>query len=378
MSDTYLKRGVSSSKEDVHAAISNLSVGLFPKMFCKVFPDYLANDDDYVSLMSSDGSGTKSILAYLYWKETGDVSVWAGIAQDALVMNLDDMIAVGATGPFLYSSVINRNKNRIPGEVISAIIQGTQWCIDKLRENGVNITLTGGETADLGDIVRTVTIDGSMISRMKKDDLIYTHNIKPGQVIVGLASFGKANYEDEYNSGIGSNGLTGARHDILSKYYAKTYPETYEPQIDENVVYIGRHRMTDPASNGLNIGKSLLSPTRSFAPVMIPVLKEYKNDIHSIVHNTGGGHHKVAHFADNVRIIKDQLFEPPYIFQEIEKSSGSSHEEMHKVYNMGTRMELYIDESAAAGIIEISKSYGVNAKIIGRVEANDRLEIILK
>ncbi|MBK7956684.1 MAG: phosphoribosylformylglycinamidine cyclo-ligase [Bacteroidetes bacterium] len=377
MSESYLKRGVSASKEDVHNAIKNLSFGLYDKMFCKVYPDFLAGSEDWVSLMSSDGSGTKSILAYMYWRETGDVSVWAGIAQDALVMNLDDMLCVGARGPFLYSSVINRNKNRIPGEVIKAIIEGTQQYIETLHEHGVNIVLTGGETADLGDLVRTITVDGSMVSRMQKKDLIYTHHIQPGHVIVGLASYGKSTYESAYNSGIGSNGLTSARHDLLSKKYAENFPESFEKALDESVVYIGKNKLTDAFERELDLGRALLSPTRSFAPALLQIFDQYFDSIGSIVHNTGGGHTKVHHFAPAVKIIKDNLLPIPAIFSKIQASSNIPWKEMFQMYNMGTRMEIYCDESAAKGMIEIAQSFGIEGQIIGRVEANDKLEIVV-
>lgn len=371
MNSRYLQRGVSATKEDVHQAIKDLDKGLYDRLFCKVYPDLLAGDADFLNVMSSDGSGTKSILAYLYWKETGDASVWAGIAQDALVMNLDDLLCIGATGPFLYSSVINRNKHLVTGEAISAIIQGTQAFCDTMADFGIQIKLTGGETADLGDVVRTATVDGSMVARMHKKDLIYTNKIKAGNVIVGLASYGKSSYETEYNSGIGSNGLTSARHDTLSSFYAENYAESFNPLVSKDVVYSGSKRLTDKGTQGIDIGKLLLSPTRTFAPVLKTIYEQCKEGIHSVVHCTGGAHTKVLHFAENVHIIKDNLPETPYIFSLIQEESNTDWKEMYQVFNMGVRMELYVDENIADEIIAISNSFNIDAWKIGHVEQKE-------
>jgi phosphoribosylformylglycinamidine cyclo-ligase len=374
----YAARGVSASKEDVHAAIKDLDKGLYPNTFCKVFPDFLANDANWCNLMSSDGSGTKSAIAYLYWKETGDVSVWEGIAEDVIVMNLDDLLCTGATQNFLFSSVINRNKHLIPGEVIAAIIRGSSNFFHRMQEFGIDIQYVSGETADLGDLVRTITVDGSMVLRMKRDEIIQ-NNIKPGQVIVGLASFGQCNYESAYNSGIGSNGLTSARHDLLEKSYASKYPETFDPNTNSSFIYSGSCKLTDPLEGTpLNIGKALLSPTRSFAPVIQKVLREKRAAIDAIIHCTGGAQTKILHFMNQYHVVKDNLFAPPPLFELIQNQSGTSWEEMFKVFNMGTRLEIYTDERNALNIIELSQSFGVEAQIIGHVEASDEAQVTVK
>jgi phosphoribosylformylglycinamidine cyclo-ligase len=370
MEDKYLQRGVSASKEDVHAAVRNLYHGLYPKAFCKVFPDYMAGDEAWCNVMSADGSGTKSILAYLYWCETGDLSVWRGIAQDAIVMNLDDLLCIGATDKFLLTSVINRNKKFIPGEVIAEIISGTQEFIDSMNGSGVGIHLMGGETADLGDIVRTVTVDAAMSVRMKRSDLILTQNIKPGNVIVGLASYGQATYEKEYNSGISSNGLTSARHDVLSKYYSEKYPETFEKNIDARLIYAGSKKLTDALEGTpLNVGKALLSPTRTYAPIIKKILTELPGQVNAIVNNTGGAFTKVLHYIEGLRIVKDDLLPVAPVFNLIQSESQTDWKEMYKVLNCGTRLELYLDEATAAQVIEIAHSFGIQAQIIGYVEA---------
>lgn len=374
--EKYLQRGVSASKEDVHNAVAHLDKGLFPKSFCKIFPDYFSGDADYCIAQSSDGSGTKSVLAYLYWKETGDVSVWKGIAQDALVMNLDDLLCVGATDNFLFTSIINRNKANIPGEVIAAIIEGSNAFVEKMRGLGVNIHFTGGETADLGDAVRTVTVDASIAVRMKREDLILTQNVKPGLVIVGFASDGQASYEEEYNSGISSNGLTSARHDLLSKYYAENYPETYEPSLNPAVVYCGSKRVTDALEGTpLNIGKALLSPTRTFAPIIMQMQKELRGQIKGIINNTGGSQTKVMHYVEDVRIVKNNLLPIPPLFELIQRESNTNWKEMFKVLNCGTRMEMYVEEQYAQQVIAIAKSFGVHADVIGYTEAHQGVEV---
>jgi len=377
-SSNYDNRGVSAAKPDVHNAIKDLDMGLYPKAFSKIYPDYLAGDEAFCNLMSSDGTGTKSIIAYLYYKETGDASVFRNISTDVLVMNLDDLLCVGATGPFLYSSILNRNKHLISGEIIKELIAGAQEFMNTMRQFGVDIKYLGGETADLGDTVRTLTVDGSMTTRMPKSDLVITSNIKAGNVIVGIASYGKATYEKEYNSGIGSNGLTSARHDILNKEYLTKYPETYDPNTNTDYLYIGSKKLTDPLEGTpLNVGKALLSPTRSYAPVINKILKEMPGKIDSLVHNTGGALSKVLHFIDDVRIVKDNIFETPPIFDLIQKESGTSWEEMYTVFNMGQRMEVYLDKKDAQQVIEICKSFEIDAQIIGYVEACDKGEVIV-
>lgn len=377
--EKYEKRGVSAGKEEVHAAVKHLYHGLFPKAFCKIYPDYLGNDDSYCNVMSSDGSGTKSILAYLYWKETGDISVWKGIAVDAMVMNLDDLLCVGATDNFLYTSIINRNKHLITGEVIAEIIKGGKEFMDRLRDFGVNVHLMGGETADLGDCVRTTTVDATMTVRMKKDKLVLTQNIKPGDVIVGLASYGKATYEDQYNSGISSNGLTSARHDVLSKVYAEKYPETFDAAVDSSLVYSGSKKLTDALEGTpLNIGQALLSPTRTYTPVIKKILDEIPGKVHGLVNCTGGAHTKVLHYIDNLRIVKDKLLPIPPIFQLIQKESGTDWKEMFKVLNCGTRLEVYVEPQYASLVIDVALGFGIDAHVIGHVEAAETNEVVVK
>ena len=377
--DKYEQRGVSAGKEEVHAAVKDLYHGLYPKAFCKVYPDYLGADDEFCNVMSSDGSGTKSILAYLYWKETGDISVWRGIAQDAMVMNLDDLLCVGATDNFLYTSIINRNKHLITGEVIAEIIKGGKEFIERMNDFGVHIHLMGGETADLGDCVRTTTVDATMTVRMKKKNLILTENIKPGNVIVGLASYGQATYEDEYNSGISSNGLTSARHDLLSKYYAKKYPETFDDSIASSLVYSGSKKMTDALDGTpLNIGKAVLSPTRTYTPVIKKVLEEIPRQVTGIVNCTGGAHAKVLHYIENLRIVKNNLLPVPPLFKLIQKESKTGWQEMFKVFNCGTRLEIYVDEKYSSLIIDVAKSFGIAAQMIGYVEASPKNEVVIK
>ena len=377
MSKRYLERGVSSQKEDVHKAIKNQDKGLFNNTFCKIVPDILSNDPNYCNIMHADGAGTKSALAYLYWKETGDSSVWRGIAQDALIMNIDDLICVGATNNIIMSSTIGRNKHLIPGEIISEIIQGNSDCIDMLNDYGVKIVSAGGETADVGDITKTILVDSTVIARERRDKIVQC-DIKAGDVIVGLASSGKASYEDEYNSGIGSNGLTSARHDVLSKIYAEKYPETYSSETNKNFIYCGKNLLTDKCTTHENIGKLLLSPTRTYAPIIIQILEKYLKKISGIIHCTGGGQTKVLHFSNKKKIIKDNLFEIPEIFEIIQRDTNSTTKEMYEVFNMGHRMEIYCDNSIADNIISISKEFKVDAKIIGRVEESSKNSLFLK
>ena len=374
----YHQRGVSASKEDVHQAIAKIDKGLFPKAFCKIVPDYLANDEDYCVVMHADGAGTKSALAYMYYKETGDVSVWKGIAQDALVMNLDDLLCVGITDNILLSSTIGRNKNNIPGEVISAIINGTEELLTWLKDYGVHIYSTGGETADVGDLVRTIIVDSTVTARIKRKDVIDNANIKEGNVIVGLASFGQATYEDTYNGGMGSNGLTSARHDVFAKILAKKYPESYDHKVPEELVYAGSKNLTDVTETELNAGKLVLSPTRTYAPVIKKVLDKYRYQINGMVHCSGGAQTKVLHFIDNLHIIKDNLFETPPLFKMIQKESKTDWKEMYQVFNMGHRMELYVPKKIAEDIIAISKSFNIDARIVGRVEASDTKKLTIK
>jgi phosphoribosylformylglycinamidine cyclo-ligase len=379
VSDRYNQRGVSASKEDVHEAISNLDKGLFPKAFCKIVADHLGNDPDYCTVMHADGAGTKSALAYIYWKETGDLGVWKGIAQDALIMNIDDLLCVGATGNILLSSTIGRNKNKIPGEVISAIINGTEEILQMLRHYGLNIISTGGETADLGDLVRTIAVDSTVVARMKKSDVIDNARIAQGDVIIGLASYGKAIYEDEYNGGMGSNGLTSARHDVFTHAYATKYPETFDDSVPKELVYSGSYNVTDALPGvDVNVGKLVLSPTRTYAPVMIQVLQQFRKEIHGLVHCSGGAQTKVLHFIENLHVIKDNLFDVPPLFKLIQEESGTDWKEMHKVFNMGHRMEIYVAEKHAAEIIALSKSFDVDAKVIGRVEDAPSKKVTLK
>lgn len=378
-SDRYNQRGVSASKEDVHQAIKNLDKGLFPKAFCKIVPDYLANDPDWCTVMHADGAGTKSSLAYIYWKETGDISVWRGIAQDAIIMNIDDLLCVGATGNILLSSTIGRNKNLIPGEVIAAIINGTEEVLEMLRANGLNIISTGGETADLGDLVKTIVVDSTVVSRMKRSEVIDNSNIQAGDVIVGMTSYGKANYEKEYNGGMGSNGLTSARHDVFDHNYAAKYPESFDGQVADALVYSGKYKVTDKLADvPLDMGKLVLSPTRTYAPVILEVLKQLRSQIHGMVHCSGGAQTKVLHFVEQVHIIKDNLFPIPPLFRAIQEQSGTDWKEMYKVFNMGHRMELYLKEEHAASVIAIAKSFGIEAQIIGRVEAAPAKKVTVK
>ncbi|MCW3804009.1 AIR synthase related protein [Plebeiibacterium marinum] len=375
----YNQRGVSASKEDVHNAIKNIDKGLYPKAFCKIIPDILCGDEEYCNIMHADGAGTKSSLAYMYWKETGDVSVWKGIAQDALIMNLDDLLCVGATDNILLSSTIGRNKNLVPGEVISAIINGTEELLAELREMGVMIYSTGGETADVGDLVRTIIVDSTVTCRMKRSDVIDNKNIQPGDVIVGLSSSGKASYEKEYNGGMGSNGLTSARHDVFAKYLAGKYPESFDPSVPLDLVYSGGLKLTD-AVEGVEIdaGKLVLSATRTYAPVIKAMLDKYRSQIHGMVHCSGGAQTKILHFVDNLHVIKDNLFPVPPLFKTIQEQSGTEWDEMYKVFNMGHRMELYVPEEIAADLIEISKSFNIDAQIVGRCEASDKKELTIE
>ena len=370
-SNRYAMRGVSSSKEDVHNAISNIDKGLYPKAFCKIVPDYLGNDKDYCIVMHADGAGTKSSLAYAYWKETGDLSVWDGIAQDAIVMNTDDLLCVGVTDNILLSSTIGRNKQLIPGEVISRLINASENFCKTMAKHGVNMILTGGEPADVGDLVRTVFVDSTVCARMRRDDVIDNANIKAGDVVVALASFGKAVYETEYNGGTGSNGLTSARHDVFSKEIAHKYPETYDNTLPKDLVYSGSCSLTDiEPETGLTYGKLVLSPTRTYAPIIKDILSGYKNRIDGIVHCSGGAQTKVLHFIDGLTVVKDNLFPTPPLFRLIQKESGTDWKEMYKVFNMGHRMEIYTDSETAAKVIEISRKYGVEAGILGRVESS--------
>lgn len=379
MSDRYNQRGVSASKEDVHQAISKLDKGLYPKAFCKIVEDHLGGDPEYCTVMHADGAGTKSSLAYVYWKETGDLSVWKGIAQDAIIMNVDDLLCVGATDNILLSSTIGRNKNLIPGEVISTIINGTEEVLEMLRKHGLNIRSTGGETADVGDLVRTIIVDSTVTARMKRSDVIDNSRIKAGDVIVGLASYGQAAYENEYNSGMGSNGLTSARHDVFTNAYATKYPESYDKDVPADLVYTGKHKVTDELpGTPLNVGKLVLSPTRTYAPIMIEVFKNLRHQIHGLVHCSGGAQTKVLHFVENLHVIKDNLFETPPLFKLIHDASGTDLKEMYKVFNMGHRMEVYLDEKYAQQVIDLSKSFGVDAKVVGRVEAADTKKVTLK
>ncbi len=369
----YNQRGVSATKEDVHKAIAGLDKGLFPKAFCKILPDFLGGDPDYCNIIHADGAGTKSSLAYLYWKETGDLSVWHGIAQDAVVMNLDDLLCVGATDNFLLSSTIGRNKNLVPGEVISAIINGTQQFADQMNRYGVHMHFGGGETADVGDLVRTVIVDSTVTARMKREQVISNDRIQPGDVIIGFASFGQAVYETEYNGGMGSNGLTSARHDVFAKYLAAKYPESYDGLVDAALVYSGNKKLSDQVEGvPLNAGKLVLSPTRTYAPILKPLIEALGSEIHGLVHCSGGGQTKVLHFIDRLKVIKDNLFATPPLFSLIQQESGSDWKEMYQVFNMGHRMELYANERHAAEIIAHSEKLGVAAKIVGRVEAQDQ------
>jgi phosphoribosylformylglycinamidine cyclo-ligase len=381
----YSKRGVSAQKEEVHAATKNIDKGLYPKAFCKIYKDLLGNDENWINVMHADGAGTKSILAYLYWKETGDLSVWKGIAQDAIVMNLDDLLCVGIYDRILFSSSIDRNKHLLPGEVLKALIEGTQAFFDTMRESNVDIAFLGGETADVGDVVRTIAVNGTMAARWPKEKLITNEKITPGNVIVGLASYGRSSYETEYNSGIGSNGLTSARHDVLSKFYAQNYPETFESSLSSDVVYIGKHKLLDPItipfrqeSFDTNIGKLILSPTRTYAPVVKYILEEHFDAINGLIHCSGGGQTKcMKYMPEDVNLVKDNLFPAPEIFTIIQQASGADDKEMYQVFNMGCRLEIYTNENTADQLIHIANDFGIDAQVIGRVEEGHKeLEII--
>ncbi|WP_435133536.1 AIR synthase related protein [Formosa sp. A9] len=380
VSKRYAQRGVSASKSDVHNAIKNIDKGLFPKAFCKIVPDYLSQDDAYCLIMHADGAGTKSALAYMYWKETGDLSVWKGIAQDALIMNIDDLLCVGATDNIMLSSTIGRNKNLIPGEVLSAIINGTEELINELKTFGVTIHSTGGETADVGDLVRTIIVDSTVTARMKRDDVIDNANIQEGDVIVGLESFGQATYEKEYNGGMGSNGLTSARHDVFHNYLADKFPESFDAAVPSDLVYSGGMKLTDAvAESPLDAGKLVLSPTRTYAPIIKAILSKYnKSDIHGMVHCSGGAQTKILHFVDQFHIVKDNLFPIPPLFKLIQEQSKTEWREMYQVFNCGHRMELYVNPEVAQAIIDISKSFNVNAQIIGRVEASNTKRLTIQ
>ena len=380
MSDQrYNLRGVSASKEDVHNAIKNIDKGIFPKAFCKIIPDILGGDPEYCNIMHADGAGTKSSLAYIYWKKTGDLSVWKGIAQDALIMNIDDLLCVGATDNILVSSTIGRNKLLIPGEVISAIINGTDELLSELRELGVNAYATGGETADVGDLVRTIIVDSTVTCRMKRSDVISNHRIQDGDVIVGMASFGQATYEKEYNGGMGSNGLTSARHDVFSKYLAEKYPESYDAAVPEELIYSGGLRLTDEIKGlGLDAGKLVLSPTRTYAPVIKKLLDYMRPEIHGMVHCSGGAQTKVMHFVEGVKVTKNNLFPVPPLFKMIQEQSGTDWQEMYKVFNMGHRMEVYVTPDRAQEVIDITRSFGIDAQIIGFVEKADKNSLVIE
>ena len=379
VSKRYAQRGVSASKEDVHKAIKNIDKGLFPKAFCKIVPDYLTHDDAYCLVMHADGAGTKSSLAYMYWKETGDLSVWKGIAQDALIMNVDDLLCVGATDHIMLSSTIGRNKNLIPGEVIAAIINGTEELISELNSFGVTIHSTGGETADVGDLVRTIIVDSTVTARLKRSEVIDNANIRPGDVIVGLESFGQASYEKSYNGGMGSNGLTSARHDVFHKYLAEKYPESYDASVPDNLVYSGQVRLTDAVKDSpIDAGKLVLSPTRTYAPIIKKILSKHQSDvIHGMVHCSGGAQTKILHFIDKLHVVKDNMFPIPPLFKLIQEQSKTDWKEMYQVFNCGHRMELYVSPEVAQDIIDISKSFQVDAKIIGRVEASEKKKLTI-
>ena len=380
MQERYSQRGVSASKEEIHAAIKDIDKGLYPKAFCKIIPDFLGGDPEYCNIMHADGAGTKSSLAYLYWKETGDMSVWKGIAQDAIVMNTDDLLCVGATdSTILMSSTIGRNKNLIPGEVIAALINGSEEVLQMLRENGMEIYSTGGETADVGDLVRTLIVDSTVTARMKRSEVIDNQNIQAGDVIVGLASFGQATYETEYNGGMGSNGLTSARHDVFAHYIAEKYAESFDPSVPKELVYSGTKKLTDAIADlAVDAGKLVLSPTRTYAPIIKQILKELRPEVHGMVHCSGGAQTKVLHFVDQVHVIKDNMFDCPPLFQLIHAESGTDWKEMYKVFNMGHRMEIYLPEAHAQKVMEISKSFGVDAQIVGRAEAADSKKLTIK
>lgn len=375
----YMQRGVSAAKEDVHAAIKNIDKGLYPKAFCKIIPDILGGDPEFCNIMHADGAGTKSSLAYLYWKETGDISVWKGIAQDAIVMNLDDLLCVGATGPILLSSTIGRNKNLVPGEVISAIINGTDELLEELRTQGIDIFSTGGETADVGDIVRTIIVDSTVTCRMPRAHVVDNANIRPGDVIVGLSSYGQASYESLYNGGMGSNGLTSARHDVFAHYLADKYAESFDPSVPRELIYSGSKKLTD-AIDGLDIdaGKLVLSPTRTYAPVVLKVLNEMREHIHGMVHCSGGAQTKILHFIDNLHVVKDDFFAVPPLFEMIQKESGTEWKEMYQVFNMGHRFEFYLPQAFAQQVIDIAASFNIEAKIVGYCELAEQKQVSLK
>ncbi|MBC6427430.1 MAG: phosphoribosylformylglycinamidine cyclo-ligase [Ekhidna sp.] len=378
MTKRYVRRGVSSDKEDVHSAIKNLDKGLFPKAFCKVVED-IAGDPEYCTIMHTDGAGTKSSLAYIYWKETGDLEVWKGIAQDAIIMNVDDLLCVGCSSDILLSSTIGRNKRRIPEEVISTIINGTEEILQTLRDHGVDIKSTGGETADVGDLVKTIIVDATVTARMKRREVVDNANIQAGDLIVGLSSYGQAGYEREYNGGMGSNGLTSARHDVFDKTYAEKYPESFDQGIPTDLAYSGSRKLTDNVKGvSLDAGKLVLSPTRTYAPVIQPMLREMRSEIHGMVHCTGGGQTKILHFIDKLRIIKNNLLPTPPLFEMIQSESGTDWREMYKVFNMGHRIEIYVTEEAAEQLIELSESFNVKARIVGRVEPSDKKELIIQ
>lgn len=380
VSKRYAQRGVSAAKDEVHKAIKNIDKGLFPKAFCKIVPDFLTHDEEYCLVMHADGAGTKSSLAYMYWKETGDLSVWKGIAQDALIMNIDDLLCVGAVNDIMLSSTIGRNKNLVPGEVISAIINGTEALIDELKKHGVTIHSTGGETADVGDLVRTIIVDSTVTARLKRSQVIDNANIQAGDVIVGLASFGQATYETQYNGGMGSNGLTSARHDVFEKYLAQKYPESFDAALPETLVYSGSKKLTDSVKGSpIDAGKLVLSPTRTYAPIIKKILEKYDaSQIHGMIHCSGGAQTKILHFVDNLHIIKDNLFEVPPLFKLIQEESKTDWKEMYQVFNCGHRMELYVKEEIAEAIVAISKSFNVDARIVGRVETSNRKQLTIK
>lgn len=375
----YNQRGVSAQKEDVHKAVAKLDKGLFPNAFCKVYPDYWGNDPEYCNLMHADGAGTKSILAYLYWRETGDMSVWQGVAIDSIVMNIDDLLCVGATGPFTYSSTIGRNKHLIPGEVISALINGTQDYFNKLSEFGIEVRFMGGETADVGDVVRTVIVDGTMACRMERSKLVTTEKMQPGDVVVSFASYGQATYEDEYNSGMGSNGLTSARHEMLKKDYARLYPESVDPNLPTEVVYNGQYGLSDPTPTPLNIGKMLLSPTRTYAPLVLRALEAHRDAIHGIIHCSGGGQSKCLHYLPSaMRVVKNNLLPIPPLFNMIQESAGTSWKEMYQVFNMGQRLEMFTDKETAEALIALAAEFNIDAQISGYVTVSDKKEVVIE
>ncbi|NOZ48029.1 MAG: phosphoribosylformylglycinamidine cyclo-ligase [Chlorobi bacterium] len=375
----YNQRGVSASKEDVHEAIKNISKGIFPNAFCKIVPDYLGGNPDYCNVMHADGAGTKSSLAYIYWKETGDLSVWKGIAQDALIMNLDDLLCVGVSDNILVSSTIGRNKNKIPGEVVSAVINGTNELIEQLRKTGINLWFTGGETADVGDLVRTIIVDSTVTARLKRNDVISNENIKQGNIIVGLASFGKTTYENTYNGGMGSNGLTSARHDVFAKYLAKKYPESFDREIPKSLIYSGNSKLTDLVENtGISAGKLVLSPTRTYAPVIKKILEQHRSKINGMIHCSGGAQTKILNFINNLHIVKDNMFKLPPLFKLIQQQSKTPWQEMYKVFNMGHRFEIYTDKNTAENIIQIANSFELDAQIIGYCEKSEHKKLTIK